>query len=529
MYRVLIADDDAIIRRGLRKTIDWNRYSMEIVGVACDGQEALDMVRERTPHLLLTDIKMPLMDGIELMREARKICPELQVILLTAYEDFEYAKEAIKFRACDYLLKPLAKEDLLESVLNAKRQYDSRMREAHQKNKSRPLLNRQFISDLMSGYYSRTGIEEAVEELALKICGENLIALDLLIVDYYDRSRTLFGELLKYAVFNCVQELSQSVEDCAVEVFQGNADHLYLVLSSTDRNADLENRATQLAASIRKTIQEVLNVETAVGIGSRYAGLVHIEDSIREAFTALKYRHLSQEKGYSVFQETVAAGTERRTELGEENKHLIQKVLLGNCEEAMEILEQCRQRVLQERISLGNLRMWCIGLVAHLLQETGNWSNLEGSFDYYESCDRICACSDLPQMFEIVSELIRNICSGVNETQPDSKTALVQKAEKYIASNYADSALTLNSVADELHVSAVYLSLLFKKTRQITFSDFLSETRMEAARKLVEHTGLKAYEIGERVGYPNANYFSCLFKKKFHQSISEYRNQNKTV
>ena len=108
MYRILIADDDAIIRRGLKKTIDWESYGMEIVGIACDGQEALAMLKELAPHLLLTDIKMPQMSGIELMKEARRLYPDIQVILLTAYEDFEYAKEAIKHKACDYLLKPLA-------------------------------------------------------------------------------------------------------------------------------------------------------------------------------------------------------------------------------------------------------------------------------------------------------------------------------------------------------------------------------------------------------------------------------------
>ena len=169
--------------------------------------------------------------------------------------------------------------------------------------------------------------------------------------------------------------------------------------------------------------------------------------------------------------------------------------------------------------------MWCIGLTAHLLQETGNWSRLEGSLDYYEYCDRICASSDLSQIFGIVADLIRDICTGVNETQADSKTVLAHKAETYIRNNYPDSELSLNDVAEELHVSPVYLSILFKKTKQVTFSDFLSEIRMEAARELVEHTGLKTYEIGERVGYVNANYFSCLFKRRYHVSVSEYRKQ----
>ena len=129
------------------------------------------------------------------------------------------------------------------------------------------------------------------------------------------------------------------------------------------------------------------------------------------------------------------------------------------------------------------------------------------------------------RIFGIAADLIRDICTGVNETQADSKTVLAHKAETYIRNHYSNSALSLNDVAGELHVSPVYLSILFKKTKQVTFSDFLSEVRMEAARELVEHTNLKAYEIGERVGYVNANYFSCLFKRRDHVAVSEYRKR----
>lgn len=120
------------------------------------------------------------------------------------------------------------------------------MRDTHRKNKSIPLLSRQFINDLMAGYYGKARIEEAVQELGLKIYKENLIALDLLIVDYYDKTRDLWGELLKYAVYNCVQELGQSVDICAVEVFQGNADHVYIILSSQDGDVTWKNRGQDL-------------------------------------------------------------------------------------------------------------------------------------------------------------------------------------------------------------------------------------------------------------------------------------------
>ena len=113
-------------------------------------------------------------------------------------------------------------------------------------------------------------------------------------MDYYDKTRDLWGELLKYAVYNCVQELGQSVDICAVEVFQGNADHVYIILSSQDGGCNLEEQGAGFAGRIRGTILEVLEVETALGIGNRYSGLERMGDSIQEAFTALKYRHLSE-------------------------------------------------------------------------------------------------------------------------------------------------------------------------------------------------------------------------------------------
>lgn len=527
MYRVLIADDDAIIRRGLKKTIDWESYGMEITGAACDGQEALAMLKEQRPQLLLTDIKMPLMDGIELMKAARSVSPDIQVILLTAYEDFKFAQEAIKNKACDYLLKPLSKSELLEAVINAKKQYESRMSETRRRIKSIPLLNRQFLEDVMSGLYGTSQIETATRELGLRIESGNLIAMDLLIVNYYDMKRDLWGELLKYAVCNCVQELGQEVKDVCVEVFQGNGDHIYMILSSRQESCGLEDTAAQFAKKVRDTVSDILDVEAALGIGKRYSGLGHIKDSVQEAFTALKYRHLSSRDGYSIYQETISGDGQTTPDLGDGNKKLIQRVLMGNREESLDLLEESRKKVLESRIPLGNLRMWCIGLTARLLQETGNWSQMESNCDYYEYCDRICFSSDITQIFDIVAGLIRHICAGVNEKQADSKTVLAGKAETYIRNNYSLSSLSLNDVADELHVSPVYLSILFKEKKQITFSDFLSDIRMEAARELAEHTSLKAYEIGERVGYVNANYFSCLFKRRFQMSVTEYRKNRR--
>lgn len=523
MYRILIADDDAIICRGLQSTIDWAQHGIEIVGAACDGREALDMICRQKPQLLLTDIKMPVMDGIELLKEVRRSYPDMQVILLTAYEDFQYAKDAIKNKACDYLLKPLSNQELLEAVLSVKNQYESRMKEIYQRSRSLPLLKRQFLSDLLAGYYNRDRLAAAVQELGLSIDQDNYIVFDILIVDYYDKSRDLWGELLKYAVYNCVQEVSQSVSDNKVEVFQGDGDHIYVIISGLEAQQGLEACATEFAVKIRRTMSEVLDVELAFGIGGRYGGLENLETSVKEAFTALKYRHLAPEEGFSVYQKTVSGQIGKKTDLGEENRLLIQYVLLGNYDEALALLDISQKKALEGGITLGNLRMWCIGLTAHLLQETGNWSQQEGNHDYYEYCDRICSRGDIVQIFAIVEDLIKVICDGVNETQADSKTVLAHKAGAYIRSRYSDSGLSLKEVADELHVSQVYLSMLFKKAMQVTFSDFLSDIRMEAARELVVHSNLKAYEIGERVGYVNANYFSCLFKRHYQMSVSEYR------
>ena len=506
MYKILIADDDAIIRRGLIKTIEWEKYGIAVEAVASDGYEALEMLEQCHPQLLLTDIRMPVMDGIQLMKIVRQKYPEIQIILLTAYEDFEYSREAIKNRACDYLLKPINKQELLNTVLCAKKQQEEKIRRIHQRNRSIPLFKNKFIEEVLLGYYPPNKIKEVVNDLELNIENENVIALELSVLNWRSSDEGIDYEIMKYAVYNCIQEIAENTKDCSTEVFLDRKANIYVTLSG---NKELVEKAQWLSRKLKKQIKEILNLETEIGISREHSSVEELRDAILEA------------KGN--VENQILPGRKRK--LQKANKELIHEVILGNMVQANRILQQCMADAAEEKYSMGEFRMWAIGLIAGILQEMGEWNELEEYNDYYEYCNKICRQSDVEHVTEIIRQLVNNICKNLLEEQSDSKTILAQKAEKIIRNEYNNCNLTLNTVAENLHVSPVYLSVLFKQSIGKNFSDYLFEIRMEQARMLVENTNLKIYEIGEKVGYNNANYFCGLFKKKYGMTISEYKKE----
>lgn len=521
---MIIADDDAIIRRGLAKNIDWTKYGIEVVGIASDGEEALEMINENLPDLLLTDIRMPFMDGIQLMNEVRKKHFDIQFILLTAYEEFEYAKHAIKNGACDYLLKPISNDKLIEAVLNAKESFEKRQLAKKQMSRSMPLIKMQFFHDVLSGNYSKEILLQTAKALDLKLSDEKkLVILNILVDRYFENERSLSGELLRFSVENVIKEVTGDVFDA--EIFSASNGYIYVVLLD-ENEAELEEKAQFFAKTIIDTLYNVLEITAIIGISNVYSDLMNLSDAYKESCFALEYRNLGDKSKITLFKDVKIPLKFEINQYKDFSKEIVQKVITGNSEEAINLLEEFKTTLLNNgNVSIGNLHLWCIGLVAQIYQAIGTWSNVEVNYDYYEYSNMIYRMSDILQIFSAISNLICDISNSLTQTQNDSKQILVKKAQCYLEANFYKSELSLQSVAKEVHVTPVYLSNIFKQVLKTNFSDYLYELRIKTAKDLVENTDLKAYEIGKRVGYVNANYFYYLFKRKYKLSIGDYRKK----
>lgn len=421
MRKIMIVDDDDIIRRGLSEGFPWDRHGFELAGVAADGEEALDLMAERPPDIVVSDIKMPFMDGLELTKRVKLEYPRMKVILLTGYEEFEYAKEALRLKAFDYLIKPVMQSQLLDKIRLAAEELEREEAIRRQLQEGLPLIRQKVLRSLVLGTRRTGNADQDVGLLQFPFRGGIFLVMVLVADERYDaevKERFPEAETLKFCIANIAEEL---LNGSGVVFEYGSDRQLVLIYNGpeTDREA-VTDMASGLAESIRDNVRAYLKTTVTIGLGTPQAGMERIAVSYKEALAAAECRHIFDKDKVLRFDVNGLPAAERR--------------------------------------------------------------------------------------------------AGLNH-------ATVERAMAYVREHYARVELSLLETAQAVHVTPNYLSHLFKKEKDINFSEFLIELRMRKAMELLRTERLKAYEVAELVGYANPQYFSAAFKKYAGCSPTEYANQ----
>jgi two-component system response regulator YesN len=382
MYKVAIVDDDRIIRRGLSSVIPWEEHGFQLVGEAADGERGLELIEKESPHIVVSDIKMPFMDGLEMARMSRDIMPKIKFIFLTGYEDFQYAHEAIKIRAFDYLLKPVDSESLIQKIKEAAEEWEEEEQKEKRLNESSPITKKKFLEKLAVTHFTN---EELKKELSL------------------------FG--IKFE---------------GPEFLEGNLMKLIELGLSSKVNDYLEEIKNQLSKNSSATLEEV---------------------------------------------------------------------------------------------QLLAIRM--VGLIGDESEKWSKGSRKSPISSRYQS--EILEMKTIPEIFELVRSIAIDLSVYANKLNENKKTSLVDKAIAFIESNYQLAEISLQKVAEAIHVNPAYLSNLFKVEKGFNFGDFLVETRMKAAMELIRQSDLKTYEVASKIGYSNPQYFSICFKKYTGYSPAQFK------
>lgn len=289
MIRLMIVDDDIIIRRGLSQAIPWEEYGFCIAGVAGDGQVALDMVEQVVPDIIIADIRMPHIDGLELAKLLQLKCPEIKVILLTAYKDFEYAKTAIKLNVYDYLLKPVDNQALLEVVARAALAKAEQQKVNQKLEESKPLLLQQFFLGLIEERYSPDELRTKMELLEIAELSSPLV-IAIIKLDGFYQNILFKKDNLKGSVLELIKELTEKRKVLIIDTGQ---DEIVLIGSAEDANdTRLILDMGRLIELIRQTTAEKLHAKVKLGIGKTYDNLLQTGRSYAEACTALEINHV---------------------------------------------------------------------------------------------------------------------------------------------------------------------------------------------------------------------------------------------
>ncbi|MBC8583984.1 helix-turn-helix domain-containing protein [Youxingia wuxianensis] len=530
LYRIMLADDEEEIRDGIIRKIDWEGIGFRLVGAAENGQEALEMAESLHPDVVMTDIKMPFMDGLTLGRRLAEIMPATRLVIFSGFDEFEYAQQAIKLNVAEYILKPVNAVELTGVLQKLKVQLDEEIAEKRNVEnlrvhyqKSLPIMRQQFLSGLVEGKIPQNRIKEQAQLYDVDITAEYW-AVALLSAEEGGNSLKGQQELVPLSVKQIADE---NLGRCCRFLSFLFSDYVAVIAMFDTKNKVID--FIDALNQICKLARRFLEVNCSAGIGSVCQNAADLRYSCQGARNALDYRVIMG-PNKAIYIEDVEPDRAIQLQFNEQDEQeLLSAIKLGTPENIKQAVDRLIARFRDSKLPIGQYQLFLMEMMAELLKVIRTYQldmeevfgkNFDGTFHLsdFESLE------DLSGWF---SETCFKISGLIRRERTNSTKMIAEKAKRFIEENYGNYDISVEMLCDYLHVSPAYFSTIFKRETGMSFVAYLTHVRMEEAIKLLNTTEDKTYEISLKVGYTEPNYFSYVFKKQFGMSPTKYRS-NKT-
>ena len=529
MYSVLMVDDEEDVVRAMQKKIDWESIGFRIMGYAHNGIEALDLAEQETPDVVLTDIKMPYMDGLELAHNLKIMYPAVRILIFSGFDEFEYAKEAIRLEVEEYILKPVDADELRRIFKKIRESLDREMDEKRNVQKLRdyymeslPLLQENFYSSLVEGNVSEADLTRFLSDYQIEMKSPAYAAV-VVHTSTTQLPEGISAVLLTESVRRLAQEHLANKWDARLFPHEGN-----IVLLAPCRSQEDVTRITDEAEAFCRLARHVCQAVVTIGIGKICRSLSEIPESYRGAREAVSYRSLYG-AGKAINISEIAPGEERASDNSQKKLlALFKAVKMSTPETVRREADAYVQEMVGGGVSLSMHRFMVMELVSSLYRfAVSNRIDTDPIFGEDERLFRNVTNMDSAQLGDWLCKVSLMMQEQMQSNRADGAQTFVSKAVEYVRDNYSDQELTIDKICGILGVSAAYFSTMFKKETGKTFIAYLTDYRMEqAVQRLIERDE-KTYVIAAQVGYADPAYFSYVFKKKFGVSPSRYRSERK--
>lgn len=532
MYSVILVEDEYDIRKAIINIMDWNRLGFDIIGDAENGQEALELTEKLHPDLLITDIKMPFMDGMELVRQIRESYPVVRTVFLTGMSDFEYAQSAIQYNVMDYILKPVTARKLEQSLTNIKEKLDKeseqlknvkQLQELYQE--SLPEMRIGFLISLITTRQTEELIQKRLKQLSLSFKGENYqITLIRLHVPHKDPELSEQINFLRPA-------LSKYVLQCCEKYFSTQCFlyEEYIVCLLCGDSSEFKEQLDLVFAEICQYSQKTAGYTAYVGIGREFKMLSHAKEGFESATAALRYRLVSGKDNIIHINDMEKEDTIQFLFSADDEDRLRTLLKTSDEESVVAFIDDCFLRCVANGASISDYHIMLMEIFIVLAKTAKsvipNFEiNIGNNLDFITQLYRT-------ETIEETKIWIKRLCSNVlkliAQQRTDSVQELGEEAANLIKTQYSDPCLTLKETANRLHISPTYLGSIIKKHTGSSFTNLLIETRMNCAKDLILNTNKKIFEIAEETGYQNQHYFSYCFKMFHSVSPNEMRSNSR--
>jgi two-component system response regulator YesN len=536
MYKLLVVDDEYNIRDGIVNAIPWHTCNAEVVGDAGSGIEALKKVEQFHPDIVITDIYMDDMDGLELAESLRQKYPSIKVIILSGYDEFEYAKKALQLKIFSYLLKPVLPEELMKVVREV---IDEIQNEERLKKKigmlekemkiNRQMLRERILNDLVHGRIRRDN--EFSERLLLAGINSDKGAYACLIFSmdgYYDLLET-HGMEKVYKMLQCIQEITGSIFEKGFDTWSyiDNMGNIIAVLggAAAGRSRNLSDVDTRIE-KLKHVIKGTMDITLTVAVGGFYGDILEVPESYTEALKALDMRVWAG-KDCVIYIDDAYSISGDRFIYPEDRENAIlaainedDDIKIRSCVKAFFDFLRSRNYP-KEHVRVALMELFAVIARKFMDNSVDIYKLYERNIlDPYKALDRFDTID------EINNWLIKIISGCVCELRKNrsiSVKSVINKARSYIEANYTSPDISLNSIAEHVYLNPAYFSKLYKKETGETYMEYLTSLRISRAKALLRDTNIRVSDIGAAVGYLNSQYFATFFKKVTGKTPIEYR------
>ena len=523
-YTLLLVDDEDEVRGRISSLIDQNS-GFVIVGKAGNGHDAYELVEELHPDVVLTDIKMPFIDGIELAKLLKRDFPTVKVAFISGYDEFKYAQEAIKLNVISYLMKPITSQEINQFLKDLKnrlddeysRKFNNDIALKHYQD-SLPLVVNHLINNLLISEEDAKEPIQRLKQYGMRIDdGPYLVAL--MDIEYTDEVVELIAlEKLKVLV----NELMESTFSTHVlkhnQLVQGG---ILILLKA--QNDSLLREMDAFLYELLQTAEQYMGMRVRVGVSSLFTDFAYLSTAYQESKKALRYGKLLN-TGRIVYITEAENRETKRVVLDPDDIKLIENAArFGSNDELHNLLYQRLEKLKSQPDVILNHDLLVISLANILLNFAQSISADTDDIIGHSLVERMMEHQDLDCLFEWTETTLMQLRKRYIDSSRSRTDEILEKAIHYVDEHYADSDLSLNVVCDYLDISISYLSMLLKRQKNLSFNKYVVQVRMEKAKELLRTTNLKIIDISLSCGYNEVYYFSHSFKKHTKMTPKQYR------
>lgn len=521
MLKVLLVDDDSIVLEGLKQLVPWSELGMELIGTAFDGFSAIEIVDKEKPEMIIADIAMPVMSGLEFARRAKELIPDVFIVFLSGHEDFNYAKQAIQMNARDYLLKPVNYKELRLQLKEYGKIISERMKIKNKIKSSAKFLNNEFMRQWLYGEMQADSVETFLQERKLltddfSLCVA-IIEIDDIELKFSEYDHEESEKVLTYAKKMIIDWLDVTHKELYCKI---DNDHIALI--SINENQNLTIGLEELIEYVTKKI----SLSITIGLGLEVQRWKQAGNSFYQAKKALSFKMFNG-KGKVIQYSNAEIKKDKNNEkyLKELLEHLFAAVKDYRMDELHKRLDSLFifLEEIHDKMTVYNTTLYLVSKLDDFLNTLNE--------DLFRLLNLNRQSLNIIYKFETtydvemwISNIMKAVAEQINLKSQSRKSLIIDNVEKYITLHLEEN-VTLKEVAENFAISPNYLGFIFKEETGENFSDYMGQMRIKKVGALLKDPSLKIYEVADRLGYKNMTYFNMKFKEYFSVSPREYRKK----